>query len=193
MEVGTLLLTADGKEILYAEGTHKHMQAHPEVARLLHVVIEKISLDEPDKAGRWEFEGESGNIFGFEIDMGKMIGFWTCISMPSDGPMQFALRRNREIPTRVVLGLDPVATNSLTLWIREHDDGHYELASCYAGKFAPREPSDPFFTTPRPPEIEVEFQQALAFWMNHALIHEIGNGEPYTSTWQEELEKLSIL
>ena len=187
--------TRSGAGVHFTDVARQHMQAHPGILNILQDLMMRVHLNKPDRTGRFtdQQSGLTGDTLGFQVDMGRQVGHSICVPAPFEQRCTFTRRANRDIPTRVVLGGLPKPTSTVIMWIRRFDEsGRYEISTAYAGSFAPREPSDPYFTSPRTPMVQEEFDKALAFWRTHALIHQ-GDADTWQSSWEYELEKLGIL
>lgn len=169
METKTLK-TACGNTITITEDTRTHLAAHPEAWELLEEAVAKVTLP------------ESGFLLT-TVDLGRVIGRNACVEaskVQANEPALFACRTGRDVPSRVVTGVEKPETSEFSIIAGRQDDGTWLLYTGFAGPVAPREPHDVGLTNGNEAELE--------FWCRHALVYDEGWGEVYESTWEAELE-----
>jgi hypothetical protein len=173
-------ITACGGFILIPQKAEDHLQAHPEVWKILPEAIGRIKLPSTD-------------FLSTEVEMGRVIGKITRVDTPLcdvDNQILFAQRIDRDKPSRVVpsgsVGKD---TTKIVVLARpsQSESRTYILVTSWIGLLARKEPWDKTIANPE------EFQDCLRFWCKNALIHDPAvMGDIFESTWRDVLgEKLN--
>lgn len=168
--------TACGRQITLTEQTIGHLQAHPEASALLEEAIAKITL--PD-----------GTFLLTTVDFGRSIGKNACVEV--NDTVTFAIRKGRDVPTHVVLGIEKPETSLFTvIAYQDETTKQWVLITGFTGPSAPREPHDRYFDDKLDSD---EYKNALNFWTTHALVWEADvMGEAYESSWGLELAKVRM-
>jgi hypothetical protein len=95
VHAGKAYRTACGATVEMTERSRQHLDAHPDVLDILHEAISKIHLrNRPHQE--------------IEVDLGRIVGISTCIkttAIRDDEQAQFALRKGRHFPSRVITGV----------------------------------------------------------------------------------------
>lgn len=168
------LKTADSALIIVSRRALDHLAAHPEVLALL-----------PEAAGRVRLPSR-GRRLQEVVDFGRVIGKATRVQTPQIAPHQptsFAVRTNRDYPSRVaeVHNPPPVCTLVLAAGPTAHPR-RYELITAFLGTQAPPEPWS------LPPGLGR--QVAVQFWCSEALVHDPSVMSPvFKSTWAQVLAR----
>jgi len=163
--------TACGKTIIVSDQTVEHLKAHEGALELLEEAIGKITIPE-------------GGFLLTTLDMGRVIGRSSLVDAPQVTATEtatFACRVGRDIPSRVLVGVEKPETNLFTV-IAGLEDGAWQLYTSFVGPSAPREPHDRNLKNGNADE--------LAFWCEHALVHEDGWQTPFESTWTAVVEQV---
>lgn len=164
--------TATGETINLNDGTLEHLRAHPEAGELLGEAIALVKI------------APVATFVMQTLDMGRIIGHSGLIEAPEVRPDEtatFALRLGRDIPSRVVVGVEKPETELFTVLAYYHaGDKQWNLITGFAGPGAPKEPTDRSLVHGNEAE--------LKFWCRHALVHEEEWGEPFESTWNQVVE-----
>ena len=164
---------ACGSIVTITENARRHLEAHPAVIQLLPEAIRNT----------WVSRSPIPEI---EVDMGRIIGRTglvdTVVADPST-PMQFAMRKGRNLPSRVTnevtVGQE---THKLVLVARKQQSGTFQLVTSWIGPLARKEPWDPSIRR------EHEFRECLRFWCANALLHDPETmGSVFESSWTEIL------
>jgi L-rhamnose mutarotase len=145
------LKTKDNKSVGY---TAFHMKVHSDVFEFLEEAINKVNLsDKTDK------------VIKIQIDMGRVVGNTTCVSVLDNDTFRYAKRLGRNYPTRFVLNRKPVPCNFISVVLKSTPNGKrdYHLLTAYIGYMATKEVHDPKITLD-------EAHEANEYWSNHALI-----------------------
>lgn len=167
--------SACGSIVDVTERCVRHLEAHPEMAEILVEAISKANF------GNLPFAE-------VEVELGRIVGQRTRVSTRLESPdstMTFAIRKGREAPSRVVIGVGAEETSSVSIIAKRTKPGNYILITCWAGSLAEKEPWD---KTIRGPE---HLNQSLNFWCQNALIHDPETmGAPFESSWSKVLESI---
>lgn len=167
--------TKNGGTIVVPRKAQSHLLAHPGIMEILPEVISKIILP------------GDGLFMAKEVEMCRIIGQSGCVKTPEigfDEKTHFALRLERDKPSRVVLDAECQDTTKVTvLAFPSRDDiGIYILVTSFVGPLAPKEPWD------RSIQSESEFQYCLEFWSTNALIYDPEvMGPVLESSWKKVL------
>ena len=172
----TLLETATGSSLHVTSAARDHLKAHPTVWDVLGEAVAQVTLPELD------------NVCAFEIDLGRPLARATLLPAPPidlDMPASFAVRVNREHPSRVTEETATTWDSTVVVWVRRSDAAApFELATAFIGRLGPLEPWDPHLKS------QADFQVALDFWCRHALVHDGQVMQPvFTSSWGEILRE----
>ena len=175
LDIKSSYKTACDRTIVITSKALNHLQAHPDVIKILPEALGKAILP-------------YGNFVEVEIDLGRVIGLQTRVkTIPCDikTPIHFAVRKGRDKPSRVAPpgSVAPPATSVVVIAKASRDDpGTYHLVTAWIGTLARKEPWDPMIRS------EADHQECLDFWCANALIHDPEvMGEIFTSTWEEVL------
>ncbi len=109
--------------------------------------------------------------FEIEIDFGETIGKSECVEtavITEQTVVDFAIRRGKHFPSRIVLQDAKLSVSSMTLIARRLEPKRFRLVSAYFGSLSKREPWDRTHT-------ETSRAEAIQYWCRHALI--------YSPTW----------
>lgn len=164
--------TQCGNTILVSDETVGHLKAHDGALELLEEAIGKLTLPE-------------GGFLLETLDMGRIVGRSSLVDALKVGPDEtatFACRVGREVPSRVVVGVEKPETSKFTV-IAGLEGDTWELYTSFVGPSAPREPHDRNLTEGNVAE--------LAFWCGHALVHEDGWQQPFESTWTAVVDQVT--
>lgn len=109
-----------------------------------------------------------GGFKKFEIDMGRPIGFTTCVPVTPDNEVVMVYRLGRAGQTPMVKNRLPIPCNWLTIILRWEKTlgNHNTLITAYIGAGSPPEPWDKCLKT-----IE-DKAKSEEFWKTHALIYD---------------------
>jgi hypothetical protein len=162
--------TACGATIELSEKARRHLDAHPDVLDILHEAIGKIQLrNRPHQE--------------IEVDLGRAVGISTCIkttAIRADEQAQFALRKGRQFPSRVITGVTGSPTSKAVVIVRQLGRYQFDLVTAWIGSLAKKEPWDRNIKSP------AQFQECLDFWCNHALLHDPDTmGHVFQGTWEQ--------
>ena len=155
--------------------TLSHLQAHPEAADLLGEAIGKIVIK----------EGQTFLLV--EVEMGRVIGrsaLVTASVVRTDESCLFACRAGRNVPSRVVTGVEKPETSLFTVIAGKEDDGSWALYTGFAGPSAEKEPTDG--------SLKGDNAKQIAFWSSHALVWDESWETPFESTWNQVCEKATV-
>lgn len=96
-----------------------------------------------------------------EYKISKIVVFSDLVTTDDSDEIIYAKRLNREGYTRFVKNRKPEPTSSsyITIWLKQDNEGKYELASAWIGRTCPAFPDDEYATSKSKP-----------FWVKHALI-----------------------
>lgn len=167
--------TKNGGTIVVPRKAQSHLLAHPDVLVILSEVIGKIILP------------RDGLFLATEVEMGRIIGQSGCVKTPEIGfneKAHFALRLERDKPSRVVLDVECLDTTKVAIlaFPSRDDIGIYILVTSFVGPLAPKEPWDKSI------QLETEFQTCLEFWSSNALVYDPEvMGLILESSWEEVL------
>ncbi len=166
--------TACGATVELTEKSLHHLEAHPDVFDILPEAIAKIRfpLGQP--------------FVEIEVDMGRVIGTSGCVPTTRIHPndkAQFALRKGRTSPSRVITGVSGVSTQKAVVIAKKIHGNRYSLVTSWIGSLAKKEPWDPAIRSPQ------QARECLDFWCNHALIHDPEMmGQVFESSWNQVAE-----
>ena len=176
LEIKSSYKTACDRTIIITSRALDHLQAHPDVIKILPEALVKATLP-------------SAEFVEMEIDLDRIIGLQTRVkTMPCDikTPINFALRKGRDKPSRVAPPgtVAPPARSVVVIAKMNRDDpATYNLVTAWIGTLARKEPWDPMIKS------ETDYQESLNFWCSNALIHDPDvMGEIFASTWDEVLD-----
>lgn len=97
----------------------------------------------------------------FEYDFGRSIGSCDIVATTEKDHIMYAKPVNRDNFYRFVRRRQPEATNFITVVVRHHSEGDYELLDAWFGKDRPALPGS-----------TDETAQSKEYWENHALVLE---------------------
>lgn len=170
--------TRNDGQMLVTPVTMEHLQAHPEVWKLLPEAMCNLYLP------------TDGSPIDLAMDMGRVIGRSGCVATPRIEPNEstiFARRVARANASRVVVGVQGPEVRTLVIRATRNERGMYELHTAYVGVLAP----------PEPWSIRVESEsdmaraaESLSFWCTHGLVYNPDvMGAPFESTWELVLSR----
>lgn len=165
---------ACGSFVEVTEKSTQHLEAHPEVASILVAAINLAVIGDRPFAE-------------IEVDMGRVIGRKNLVAMTACSPhanAEFAIRKGRSLPSRVVTGVtEGDETSSVVIIVKWARPGHYVLITSWIGNLAQKEPWDNNIHG------EAHFGRCLQFWCANALIHDPEvMGPVFRSSWVEVLQ-----
>jgi hypothetical protein len=128
-----------------------HMSQHPDVLQYLEEVISKVHANEQE-------------VVKCMIDLGRPLGYKTCVETNESDEIVYAIREGRRILTRFVKNREPILCNKVTIVLKKLDHTRYAVLTAYIGEVAEKEAGDHSIKT------EEEYTKCKNFWDNHALI-----------------------
>lgn len=145
-------ITKDGREVFDRSNSHVHY----EDGLTEELLSEGISMIDSTK-----LRAKDGC---FVIDMGREIGYSSCVPITDKDQVVTVYRKNREGWTKMVKNRTGIPTSNLTIVLKEHD-GYLRCLTAYVGLGAPKEPWDRSLKTNK------ERVESIKFWSTHALLY----------------------
>lgn len=107
----------------------------------------------------------NGSFFIGAIDLGRVIGKDTCVSVTPEDDVRLLYRKGRDGRTPIVLGKEAEDTTLIVVGVCTDDDGLDTIFTAFYGQLAPKEPWDPRLR-------DEEREESEAFWASHALVYD---------------------
>ena len=142
----------------------------------------KAVIDRPDSHFHWEsgmtqelftealgkIDTEERESFLEEVDFGREIGKNHCVEVGPEDEVVYAVRARRRGLTPLVKNREPISCSKMVVVLEKEAEkpNTYILKTAYIGEGTPREPWDSSIPSDK------EFEEAKAFWSNHALIYD---------------------
>lgn len=171
------LIRQDGAALVVSSDADLHLAAHPEVTdELLLEAFEAFELS--------NYNSELRD----DVDLGRQLGPTSKVATPPirwDEKSLFAIRKNRNYPSRIVVGVEKPLSSVMTLIAERKGGTFFVLRTAYVGELAPPEP----FSFNTILKMKLKPDAVVDYWCRHALIYDPVEceTEPFLSTWQEVL------
>lgn len=104
------------------------------------------------------------------VNMGRKVGFCTCVKVTEADKVIMAVRKKRHGPTPMVVGREPEPCSSLVVILKkgyDHEGEYFILITAFVGEGSEPEPWDRQLTPGTPAHA-----RAVKFWQTHALLYD---------------------
>ena len=144
-------ITKNGVYVYDRKNSHFHEEGGL-TKDLLKEAIEKI-----------EFRKKVGSVRNIVVNMDKVIGKTSCVSLYKDDHVIYVYRKGRIGRTPMVKNRDPEDCDSVTVVLKKIAEDEAIMLTGYIGKGSPREPWDRSLSHKARAE-------AIYYWRHHALV-----------------------